>query len=135
MFRGSFFSLWEGLKLEANKQTFFDGFVTNAEFLSLYPESMTPPQYVDSLYAHAGVVPTPVLRQVAIDEFNTPVGARARVLRRVAENGDLSAREKNRAFVLMQYFGYLRRNPDDAPDSDYGGFNYWLGKLNNHSGN
>ncbi|MET0645680.1 MAG: hypothetical protein ABW208_03605, partial [Pyrinomonadaceae bacterium] len=40
----------------------------------------------------------------------------------------------NRAFVLMQYFGYLRRNPDEAPDSDLTGFNHWLGKLNEFDG-
>ena len=36
----------------------------------------------------------------------------------------------NDAFVLMQYFGYLRRNPDDAQDTDYTGYDFWLGKLN-----
>ena len=30
---------------------------------------------------------------------------------RLAENPVLTNREFNRAFVLMQYFGYLRRNP------------------------
>src|SRR5258706_7833952 len=30
----------------------------------------------------------------------------------------------------MQYIGYLRRNPNDAPDSDYTGFDFWLTKLN-----
>jgi hypothetical protein len=36
------------------------------------------------------------------------------------------AAEQNRAFVLMQYFGYLRRNPDDAPEStrDYSGMTF-----------
>ena len=43
--------------------------------------------------------------------------------------------ETNRAFVLMQYFGYLRRNPDDAPDVNMDGFNFWLTKLNQFNGN
>jgi hypothetical protein len=30
----------------------------------------------------------------------------------------------------MQYFGYLRRNPDDAPDGDFSGYQFWLDKLN-----
>ena len=34
----------------------------------------------------------------------------------------------------MQYFGYLRRNPNDAPDTDYTGFDFWLGKLNQFNG-
>jgi len=58
-------------------------------------------------------------------------------LRDVAENATLNAQEFNKAFVLMQYFGYLRRNPYDAPEStlDYSGFNFWLGKLNQFGGN
>lgn len=36
----------------------------------------------------------------------------------------------------MQYFGYLRRNPNDAPEPtlDFTGFNFWLNKLNQFSG-
>lgn len=32
----------------------------------------------------------------------------------------------------MQYFGYLRRNPNDAPDFNFAGFNFWLNKLNQY---
>ena len=55
-------------------------------------------------------------------------------MRAVAEDPDLAKAEFNRAFVLMQYFGYLRRNPDSAPDSDYTGYDFWLTKLNNFNG-
>src|SRR6185312_4600706 len=34
------------------------------------------------------------------------------------------------SFVLMEYFGYLRRNPNDPPDLDFSGYNFWLNKLN-----
>jgi hypothetical protein len=63
--------------------------------------------------------------------------ARARALRRVAENSTLAQQEFNRAFVLMQYFGYLRRNPNDAPEPtlDFQGYNFWLNKLNSLNGN
>jgi hypothetical protein len=32
----------------------------------------------------------------------------------------------------MQYIGYLRRNPNDAPEVglNYAGFDFWLGKMN-----
>jgi hypothetical protein len=63
------------------------------------------------------------------------VTKRASVLRAVAEDADLRSAEFNKAFVLMQYFGYLRRNPDDAPDANFDGFNFWLGKLNEFNGN
>jgi hypothetical protein len=29
----------------------------------------------------------------------------------------------------MQYLGYLRRNPNDAPDNNFDGYNFWLNKL------
>jgi hypothetical protein len=34
----------------------------------------------------------------------------------------------------MQYFGYLRRNPDDAPDNDFAGYDFCLGKLDQFNG-
>jgi len=62
------------------------------------------------------------------------VAERARAVRRVAENATLVQQEFNHAFVLMQYFGYLRRNPNDAPDANFDGYNFWLGKLNQFNG-
>jgi hypothetical protein len=53
----------------------------------------------------------------------------------VAENQNLVNSEFNRAFVLMQFFGYLRRNPNDPQDSDYTGYDFWLTKLNQFNGN
>jgi hypothetical protein len=53
---------------------------------------------------------------------------RAQVLRRVAEDADFAAAEKSRAFVMMQYMGYLRRDPDE------GGYLHWLQKLDDFGG-
>lgn len=58
-----------------------------------------------------------------------------RASRDVAEDPDLNTAEFNRAFVLMQYFGYLRRNPNDSQESDYTGYDFWLTKLNQFNGN
>jgi len=57
------------------------------------------------------------------------------VLREIAERPNVVSAEYNRAFVLMQYFGFLRRNPNDAPDTDHSGFDFWLTKLNQFNGN
>jgi hypothetical protein len=43
---------------------------------------------------------------------------RASVLGKVVADAQFTKAEFNRAFVLMQYFGYLRRNPDDAPEAN-----------------
>ena len=61
--------------------------------------------------------------------------ARAKALRDVAENATLTNQEFNRAFVLMQYFGYLRRDPNNGNgDTDYTGYDFWLTKLNQAPG-
>jgi hypothetical protein len=130
---------WEA-QLESNKQAFALAFVQRPEFTAKYPTTLTPAQFVDALFANAGVTPTDAERQAALDEFggapNTAdSAARARALRRVAENPTLQRQELSRAFVLMEYFGYLRRNPDDPPDVDFTGYNFWLGKLNQFNGN
>src|SRR5438876_11478033 len=80
------------------------------------------------------------IRTTAIGLFGTVMDAsnttaRAQAVRQVAENQNLYNAEFNRAFVLMQYFGYLRRNANDLPDIDYSGYDFWLTKLNQFNGN
>jgi hypothetical protein len=107
------------------------------------PTTLTPAQFVDGLYGNGGVASPPAAeRTAAINEFggagNTAdTAARGRALRSVAQNSTLNQQELNRAFVLMQYYGYLRRNPYDPPEPtlDYQGYNFWLGKLNQFNGN
>ena len=60
---------------------------------------------------------------------------RAQVVRAVAENSSVVNAEFNRPFVLMQFFGYLRCNPNKGQDTDYTGFDFWLTKLNSFNGN
>jgi hypothetical protein len=130
---------WEQ-QLENNKVAFAQEFITRSRFTTAYPTTLTPAQFVDALFAHAGVTPTASDRNAAINEFGGAVNtadtaARARALRRVADNSTLKQQETNKAFVLMQYFGYLRRNPNDAPDTNFDGYNFWLTKLNQFNGN
>ncbi len=130
---------WEQ-QLESNKVAFFMDFVSSARFGNSHSTSLSPTAFVDALFANVGITPSLSDRTAAIDEFggasNTAdLGARARALRRVAENENLAQVEFNRAFVLMQYFGYLRRNPNDLPDANFDGYNFWLNKLNQFEGN
>jgi subtilisin family serine protease len=126
-------------QLEANKQAFTNSFVGRTQFTSLYPTTRTPAQFVDALFANAGITPSATDRNTAIGEFGaasdtTDQAARARALRDVAENASFSSAEFDRAFVLMQYFGYLQRDPDAAPDSNFDGYNFWLSKLDGFGG-
>jgi hypothetical protein len=125
--------------LENNKQAYALEFVQTSRFITAFPTTMTPAQFVDKLNTNAGNVLSSSERTTAINLFGnaadiTNVTARAQALRQVAEDQDLYNAEFNRAFVLTQFIGYLRRNPNDAPDSDYTGYDFWLGKLNQFNG-
>jgi hypothetical protein len=80
------------------------------------------------------ILPENAFRDALVAGLNAGTETRATVLRKVAEAEELSLRESNRAFVLMQYFGYLRRNPFDSPDADFSGYTFWLNKLNSFNG-
>ena len=127
-------------QLENNKVAFTQDFVTRPGFVAAYPTTMTPADFVDKLFTNTAITPTPTERMSIIDEFggaptSAETAARARALRRVAENQVLTQQETNKAFVLMQYFGYLRRDPNAEPDTDHTGYDFWLRKLNEHNGN
>lgn len=125
-------------QLEANKQAFSLAFVQRANFLAAFPNSMTAADYVAQLNTRAGEVLSASEQTNLINILGTApsdVTKRAQVLRAVSEDQDLKNAEFNKAFVLMQYFGYLRRNPNDAPDVDFTGFDFWLMKLNDFNGN
>jgi hypothetical protein len=135
-------------QLETNKQNFFNDFVQRPAFLAptAYPTTLTAAQFVDKLNGNTFDPLNPgsgpaltqserdaLVAQLSPDPTSPPL--RAQVLRSVSENGLFTQRQFNKAFVLMQYFGYLRRNPDDSPDLNFDGYNFWLAKLNQFNGN
>jgi hypothetical protein len=95
---------------------------------------MSAAAVVDALNANAGNPLSQSERDQLINDLVTGGKTRAQVLRAIAEHPRVVSGESNRAFVLMQYFGYLRRNPNDSPDADYTGFDFWLTKLNQFNG-
>ncbi len=120
---------WEE-QLETNTEEFVERWVQRADFLADFPMTLSATQYVQKLFSRAGVSPSSAELQAAINQYGTgDIEGRARALRSVASSQTLQAVEFNRAFVLMQYFGYLRR------DADQSGYNFWLGKLNQFNGN
>ncbi len=110
--------------LAASKDTLAADFVQRAEFVQAYPASMTNTQFVNKLFDTAALTPFTVERQQQIDAM-TAGKTRAQVVRDVIEIPAFKTREYNASFVLMQYFGYLRRDPDP------GGYAFWLDILNN----
>lgn len=128
-------------QIDLNKQAVVNEFVQTPEFLNAYPFTLSAAQFVDLLNSNTRDPQAPGAGALTFDERNQLVSdlalgrkSRAQVLRIIADNSLFRRRHSNKAFVLMQYFGYLRRNPNDLPDRDFSGYNFWLNKLNQFGG-
>jgi hypothetical protein len=89
-------------------------------------------QYVDRLLENAGVRVEEPRRAALIAALDRRQETRAGVLLQIVELPVFVEKEKYRSPLLLHYFGYLRRNPDDPPDGDLRGFNFWLRELERH---
>jgi hypothetical protein len=113
-----------GAELETSKQRFADDWVQRDVFRLAYPDSLAPEEFVSRLFERAGLAHDAGETQLA-SELRAGAKTRAQVLRAVIERADFKQREYNPSFVLMQYFGYLRRDPEQ------GGYDFWLNVLDN----
>lgn len=124
-----------GANLENSKQAFATEFVQRAAFLQQYPLTMDGPTFVDAVINTASVASGVDLSSrradllVRYSEGANQTDGRVRVMRMLVDDSPFSAALYNPAFVLMQYFGYLRRQPDQN------GYNFWLDHLNNRNPN
>jgi hypothetical protein len=134
-------------KINQNKADFAAQFVNCvdaakprcAEFKAIY-DPLSNQGYVDKLFQTTGVTPSASERTALINGLNSGTESRASVLQKIVDgilvisegNQQFTTSygqafytsEFNRAFVQMEYFGYLKRDPDDA------GYAFWLDKLN-----
>ncbi|HYV10881.1 MAG TPA: NF038122 family metalloprotease [Pyrinomonadaceae bacterium] len=104
-----------------SKQAYTDAWLQRTEFKSRY-DNLSNTAYVNALEANAEV--TVSNKQALIDALNGGQMNRGQVLRNIVESQAVADRFFNRAFVSMQYFGYLRRDPDTI------GFQNWLDTIN-----
>lgn len=102
------------------KNSFAEQFVRRADF-NLPTE---PAQYVDTLIANTGRALTEAQRDALVANLTNGTETRASVLMKVAENPAFVDKEYNNSFVFSLYSGYLRR------EAEAGGFDFWLGKIN-----
>ncbi|HEV7377681.1 MAG TPA: hypothetical protein VGN95_23400, partial [Pyrinomonadaceae bacterium] len=97
---------------EANKVAFVDEFMARATFKNKYDSTVNnPAAYVDALLTTAGL-PTHPSRAGWIAGLTNGQITRGQVLRQLAESQQAYDKFYTEAFVVMQYFGYLRRDPD-----------------------
>lgn len=127
------FGTWEA-QLAANRVAYLQEFVSQPEFIAQFPQGMNVFTYVDSLFANEGVIPTASERQSALNAYgNGNTFGRAAALQSVIESDTVFNAQYNPGFVLMQFFGYLRRDADDPPDNNFNGYDFWLNKMNQFS--
>jgi hypothetical protein len=86
-------------------------------------------QYVNRLIENAGISLDPASRQALVSGLADAGETRASVLLKIVDDPRLIEKEQYRSLLALHYFGYLRRNPDDPPDGDLRGFNFWLQVL------
>jgi hypothetical protein len=125
---------WEA-QLATNQAAFFNEFITRPDFISRYPTTMTDTQYIKTLNGNTGGVLSTTEQDQLLVALTSGAKTRAQVLQAVVEDADFTSAHFNRAFVLMQYFGYLKRDPNNAPDIDFSGYDFWLTKLDQFGGN
>ncbi len=113
-------------ELEQNKNAFTNSFVERSEFKLRYPQTMTAETFVDALNANTGNSLSEAERLRLVQGLQSGRETRGSVLRQIAENRNFIDREYNTAFVLTQYYGYLRRDPEAE------GFDFWLAQMNRH---
>jgi hypothetical protein len=114
--------LLPGPDLAASTSSFLQQFVTRSEFISRYPEAMTSGGFAQALSQMAGLTN----KRGAAERIER---SRGQILLDFIDNNAFKQREYAQAFITMQYFNYLHRDPDQE------GFNLWLNNLNGAPGN
>ncbi len=118
-------------RLEANKQAYIQQYFDEDRVTVSW--GRTDAEYVDLLFSYVQLYGGTTLPQADRDAYvaglNAGAETRVTVFRKVIEHSLYKQAIYNPSFVLMQYYGYLRREPDG------GGYNFWLNVLNNREPN
>jgi hypothetical protein len=104
-----------------------EGWAGREEFRALFAGDDA--RFAARLYEHAGLGADAAGRDALAAALSSGAETRAGALLRVAEDPHLVGRERHRSLLLLHYFGFMRRNPDDPPDNNLEGFNFWLSEL------
>lgn len=112
-------------QLEANLRRLLEDWTKQPKFRQTFVE-LDETQFVDRLQKNSGITLAGLERQELISRLVDKQEPRATVLLAMVDEPSFAQKEQNRSLVALHYFAYLRRNPDDPPDGDLRGFNFWL---------
>jgi hypothetical protein len=118
----------EKTKLADHIRQFSESWVERPKFQALYKRA--PDEvYVDTLSRNAGISLEPERRAAIIDSLKRGIRTRAQVLVEIVNTQAFVEKEAIHSLVLLHYFGYFHRNPDDPPDNSLKGFNFWVREV------
>jgi hypothetical protein len=112
--------------LEANKRQLCRDWTQRPSFRERY-DAMNNEEYIAALSTNAGLAVSP--RSSLSGDQAISVETRVAILQRISAERRPPTGDYNAAYVLCHYFAYLKRNPDDAPDRDFTGYNFWYRQL------
>jgi hypothetical protein len=115
-------------ELQKNLNEFAAKWIERSAFKERYAR-VNDEQYVNLLIANTGISLSPAERTTVLSGLSAGTDSRAGVLVKVVGLPSFIQKEQNRSLVLLHYFGYFRRNPDDPPDHGLSGFNFWIEDL------
>lgn len=118
-------------EVAANFREFVEGWVKRERFIKSLGQ-LDDTQYVNRLIENSGINVDAASREALVSGLSGGRDTRGSVLLKIVDDPRLIEKEKYRSLLLLHYFGYLRRNPDDPPDGDLRGFNFWLQDLERH---
>jgi hypothetical protein len=118
---------WEA-QLETNRTSLVNAWTNSKEFKQSYG-GKTNVEFVNALLTNTEIDWNNVKRDALVKTLDSGTGSRQLALLSAVEDKNFYAREYNTAYVLVHFFGYLRRNPNDPPDRDLRGLNFWRDVL------
>lgn len=118
----------QGQQFQTNLREFAEAWTRRPEFAKLYG-SVESVQYIDRLCENAGIALDATQKDALIRGLASGQETLGSVLLRVVNDPRFVQRENSRSLVLLHYFAYLRRNPEDPPDNSFNGFNFWVDDL------
>ena len=115
---------------EQKKAALAEAWMQRAEIQAKY-NALSNSQFVQTLLTTAGVTNANQAQLVA--DLNAATKTRGQVLRIIAESTEVSDKFYKQAFVTMEYFGFLRRDPEDchgSPDPAQCGYIFHNARFN-----
>lgn len=120
-------------QLNNRMRQFAASWVELTKFKALYKD-VGNKAYIDALTRNAGITIDAAEREAMIDKLNRGTMTRGEVILSIVNSKAFVEKENARSLVLLHYFGYFHRNPDDPPDNNLNGFNFWIKEVQKSGG-